>query len=176
MPTVYLSQKEADGELPTICMCCGKPANIWVNRSFLKHEPPVKGPSVFLEIFALRLLLAMATTPTFHLRTSFCESHRYYWLWRSVLVFGGIGAMIAVIFGGLVFVALLIFIAKVDAPWLSCCVIGPFLLFLIAWVIPLKLTMGNTIRARLMEDGRIALTNVDESYVAAVEALQKHPI
>ena len=39
-------------------MCCGEPATAWATRTFLARDPVVAGPSAFLEVFAVRLLLA----------------------------------------------------------------------------------------------------------------------
>jgi hypothetical protein len=173
MPDIHLTDEEAD-HLPELCMCCGEPATTWVKRTFMTQDPVIGGPSGFVEVFAIRMLLATAATPTFKFRTSFCNSHRHYWLIRSVALFGGIGGMFAVLLAGGLIVAFLMGVMKVDAPWLSCCAIGPFLLFLIVWIIPLKILQSNTIRARLNDDG-VLLVNVGERYVAAVKAARQSP-
>src|SRR2546430_2215392 len=113
MPDVLLTRHEADGNLPAVCMCCGAPATTWVSRTFLAHDPAVSGPSGFLEVFAVRLLLATADTPQFRLRTSFCAEHRNYWHVRSVLLYGGIGGLVAVLLLGGAVVALLMTVGKV---------------------------------------------------------------
>ena len=175
MPDILLTSDEADGNLPGVCMCCGEQATTWITRTFLAHDPTVQGPSVFLEIFAVRLLLATADTPRFRLRTSFCHQHRNYWYLRSVLLYGGLGGMIAVLVLGAVVIALLMTVGKVDAPWLSCCMIGPFLLYLIVWIIPLMRMKSNTILARLTDDDTVLLKNVGEPYIVAVHAARLPP-
>ena len=175
MPDVRLTSKEEEGALPAVCMCCGAPATFWAQRTFLLQDPAVRGPSVFAEIYLVRLLLATAKTPRFRLRTSFCEQHRHYWNMRFALVFGGLAGLFAVLFGGLAVVVFLLAVAKVDAPWPSACVIVPVILYVLAWVLPMKLVMGKSIRARLTEDDRIAVQNVDERYIAAIKAQRQQP-
>lgn len=175
MPDVLLTRHEAEGHLPDVCMCCGARATIRINRVFLASDPEVKGPSGFLEVFAIRLLIAIADAPRIRVRTSFCERHRHYWSLRSVILFGGLAGMLAVIVLGFLVVALLMTVGKVDAPWLSCCVIVPFLLYLVAWVIPARQVGSSSIRARLAEGGEVLLMNVGEAYVVAVRAARRPP-
>jgi hypothetical protein len=170
MPDIRLTRDEEKGDLPEVCMCCGQPAVTRVKHTFLLRDPHVPGPSVFWEVFALRLIIASAQAPRLRLQTTFCEQHRHYWTYRSFLVFGGLAGMVAVIVGGLVVAILLLTVAKVDTPWLSCCAIGPFLLFLLVWVIPVMKVTSATIRVRLTEDDAVMLQNVAEGFVTAVQA------
>jgi hypothetical protein len=175
MPEILLARHEAKGDLPDACMCCGARATTWITRTFFARAPEVKGPSVFLEVFAVRLLLATVNAPRFDLRTSFCERHRSYWTVRSALLFGGLAGLGAILVLGFVAVALLLTVGKVDAPWLSCVVIGPFLLFLVAWIIPTTRLMRASIRAQRAEDGGVLLINVGNEYVEAVRAARRTP-
>jgi hypothetical protein len=170
MADIRLTRDEERGALPDVCMCCGQPAVTRVDHTFLLRDPHVPGPSVFWEVFALRLLIASAQAPRLRLQTTFCEQHRQYWTFRAFLVFGGLVGLAAIVVGGLVFVILLITVAKVDEPWLGCCVMGPLLLYLPAWVIPSMRMMSTTIRARLTEDEAVVLQNVAEGFVTAVRA------
>lgn len=170
MPDIRLTRDEERGDLPEVCMCCGQPAVTGVEHTFVLRDPHVAGPSVFWEVFAIRLLIASAQVPRLRLRTTFCEQHRNYWTFRSFLLFGGLVGLGAIIFGGLIVVILLITVAKVDAPWLSCCVIVPLLLYLLAWIIPMKMVMSASIRARLTKNDAVVLQNVAEGFVTAVKA------
>jgi hypothetical protein len=156
-------------------MSCGDPATAWVEQTFLLQAPTVQGPSVFVEILAARLLYAAANAPRLRLRTSFCERHRHYWSLRFALVFGGLAGLLAVLLGGIAVVVFLFAVVKVDAPWPSACVIVPLILFLVAWLIPMKFVMANTIRARLTEDDAVTLLNVGERYATAVVAARQPP-
>jgi len=175
MPEILLTPHEAEGNLPNVCMCCGERATTRVTRTFLAREPAAPGPSVFWEVFAVRLLIAAADTPRFRLRTSFCDQHSNYWALRSYLLFGGLAGMFVVLALGAVVVALLMTVGKVDAPWLSCCMIGPFLLFMIVWIIPVMRMKTNSIVARLADNDAVLLKNVDESYIAAVRSARRPP-
>jgi hypothetical protein len=108
------------------------------------------------------------------LQTSFCPHHRHYWTWRYLLIFGGLAGFFAVLIGGFTCVGLLIGVAKVDKPWVSAFVIGPVLLYLVAWIIPTKLITQNSIRVRLLADDAVELQNVDQRYIDAVKA-QREP-
>jgi hypothetical protein len=91
------------------------------------------------------------------------------------LVFGGLAGLFAVLVVGIAVVVFLFAVVKVDAPWPSGCVIVPLILFLVAWLIPMKMVMAKTIRARLTEDQAVVLQNVGERYAAAIEAGRARP-
>jgi hypothetical protein len=173
MPDVHLTRGEADGDLPAACMCCGKPASVWIERTFMKHQPGVSGPSGFAEILVLRLLIAAASTPTFKFRTSFCDEHRHYWQIRTFLTFGAIGGLFVVLFGGLAFTLFLIaVVVGPNAPWVGACAIVPVLVYIFGVLIPLKvLVINRIIRARNAEDDGVLLYNIGDEYAAA---LAKH--
>jgi hypothetical protein len=175
MADVCLTRDEAKGKLPAACMCCGAPAAAWAEKTFLLRDPGAVGPSGFAEVHAARVLIAAAQAPRLRLRTSFCESHRHYWALRGVLLFGGLAGLLFVFLAGNAVVAFLFAVVKVEAPWPVAFVIVPLLLYLAAWVVPLKLVQARTIRARLTEDSRVALQNVGDAYVAAVEAARRRP-
>jgi hypothetical protein len=176
MADVRLTRDEAEGQLPNVCTCCGEPASAWAEKTFMLRDPAVHGPSGFAEVHAARLLIAAAQAPRLRLRTSFCPRHRHYWSLRRALVFGGLAGLFAVLLCGVGVVVFLFAVVKVDAPWPAAFLIVPFLLYLPAWLIPLKLVQARTIRARLTgEDDRATLQNVGEGYVAAVKAARQRP-
>jgi hypothetical protein len=175
MPDVRLTRKEEKGVLPDVCMCCGAPATAWVERTFLLRDPHVPGPSGFVEVFLVRLAVAAANAPRFRLRTSFCPQHRRYWLIRSGLLFGGLAALLAALVVGFAFVAYLLKVHKFDSPLLTCCILVPTFLVLIPWVVAARMMTTNTMRVRVAEDDAVVLQNVDERYVAAVEAARQRP-
>jgi hypothetical protein len=167
---VRLTRDQAEGALPDVCMCCGAPATVWINRTFMLHEPVVHGRSVLAEIYIVQFLFAAAKTARLNLRTSFCPRHRHYWALRFALIFGGLGGMFVVLFGGLSVVVFLFAVVKVDSPWPTGCVLVPLIAYLVAWIITMKLVMDRSIRARLTEDGEIALQNVGVHYIEAIKA------
>jgi hypothetical protein len=173
MPDLRLTRDEEKGALPDVCMCCGAPATACVERTFLLRDPNVPGPSGFAEVFLVRLAVAAANAPRLRLRTSFCEQHRHYWGLRSAILFGGLAGLLVALLAGFACVIYLLSVRKVDSPLLSCCVLVPVFLILIPWVISLKLMTTGTIRARVAEDGAVILQNVDERYVAAVNAARQ---
>jgi hypothetical protein len=170
MADVRLAREEEKGALPSVCMCCGEPATAHVDQTFMLNPPVVQGPSGFAEIHAIRVLLAAADAPRLDLRTTFCDQHRHYWLIRNAVLFGGIAGLFAALFFGFATVAYLFGVRKIDAPWLSCCVIVPVLLVVIPWAIAVNYFGKTMIRARLMGDDSVMLQNVGERYAAAVEA------
>jgi hypothetical protein len=175
MAEVLLTRDEEKGRLPAACMVCGERATAWVEKTFMLRDPAVHGPSGFAEVHAARLVIAAAQAPRLRLRTSFCESHRHYWALRLGLLLGGLAGLLAVLLAGVAVVVFLFAVVKVDAPWPAAFVIVPFLLYLPAWLVPLKLVQAGTIRARLTGDDRVALQNVGEGYVAALQAARQRP-
>ena len=137
------------------------------------HDPAVRGPSVFWEVFAIQQLLALANTPRVRLRTSLCRRHRHYWALRTALLFGGLAGMFAVLLFDLVSVVLLITVAKIDAPWLSCCAIVPFLAYMAPWIIAPQLVMRRTIRVLVIDDDEFVLQNVALRNVAALQEYRR---
>jgi hypothetical protein len=175
MADVVLTRDEEGGRLPAACMCCGQPATAWVEKTFLLRDPAVVGPSGFAEVYAARLLIAAAGAPRLRLRTSFCESHQLYWTLRLGLLLGGLVGLGAVLAGGLAVVVFFFAVVKVEAPWPVAFVLVPFVVYLAAWVVPLKLVQARTIRARLTGDDEVVLQNVGDGYVAALEAARQRP-
>lgn len=175
MPDIQLTRQEEKGALPPVCMCCGQPATDWVERTFLLRDPAVAGPSGFLEVYLVRLAIAAANAPRLNLRTSFCSQHRHYWLTRTAVFFGGLVGFLSILVGGLATVIFLIAVMKVDSPALSCCVIVPLFAVLIPWAIATKILASGTIRTRLNEADEVVLQNVDERYIAAVNAARERP-
>jgi hypothetical protein len=166
---VHLTRDEVESDLPAACMCCGEPATIFIDRTFLARDPAFRRDDVFWEIFMVRMLFALANVPRHTVRTSFCARHQNYWRRRAVLAWGGVAGLLAVSFGGLAVVIVLMAVAKFDAPWLSACVIVPTLVYVFAWGIPMKHITNATIRARLTGHDTIVLENVGGRYVSAVE-------
>jgi hypothetical protein len=171
MPDIRLTRTEEQGRLPAACMCCGAPATAYVEQSFPVRPPAPQHPSRSAIVTAIQVLQSVAQTPRVRIRTSFCAAHRNYWRWRLALQFGGLAGVFAVLVAGLVVVLLLLFVAKIDRPWVGCFAIVPLATYLAVWITTAALVARRTIRVRTAEDGSDALLlmNVDARYVEAVE-------
>jgi hypothetical protein len=98
LAVVTLRRREWSTELPSICMRCGAPAEVWIEKSFeLSEQESIGfGPSGILLWLGRSLL-----RPKHVLRVPFCEAHRYHWSRRKLLIAGGLVVSLIVLIGGL---------------------------------------------------------------------------
>jgi tetratricopeptide (TPR) repeat protein len=85
---VQLSRSEIDnGQLPPLCVCCGRPAEVFKDRVFTWHPAWVYSFLLLLVLpyFVVRWLTAQRRV----VRVPLCRRHRYHWAWRHLFFWGG---------------------------------------------------------------------------------------
>jgi hypothetical protein len=164
MPRIRLSRYEAvRGDLPAVCMCCGKPADEAPKRTFTWVPQwvliAIVAPAIFL-ILALVLMRRMT------IRTPLCNQHLSYWRKRSRFIWIGLGVLVCVMFWtiGVVNNDQHAHLREKVLPWVC---LGTFVLGLI-WLIVAAVIQANTIRPTKITEEDIYLTGVCQEFADAV--------
>jgi hypothetical protein len=91
MATVWLDHSAwKDGDLPEVCMRCGRPATVRVDKTFRWFPNWVY---FFLLIhIALFLIGAVMMTRQRRVEVPLCQRHRWHWDWQLLVLVAGLGA------------------------------------------------------------------------------------
>jgi hypothetical protein len=168
MSQIRLKLREADGRLPMVCMVCGEPATVVKTKKMSWYPRWV--PVLILANILIFAIVAMILTKRARLQAPLCDSHKYHWtirlviLWVSLFVAGMIG-----LFGIIVF-------ALLPRQWQDN--LGPFLclggvLVFIAWVIVLAIVQGTGVRPHEITDLDITLVGVCDEFIDAAEDAER---
>jgi hypothetical protein len=171
MAQIRLGRFEVEGrQLPRICVRCGAPAAILLNKNFAWQ--PYWVFLLFLAgVFSLIglvpfVIVAVIFTKRMRVAVPFCGRHRGYWRKLNVLGFGGVAAAALFVFA----VSYLTFHRDQNGSdftsWL--CVTGFSLV--IVWLVGFAVMWSNSIRATDISDHSITLTGVSSGFVQAVYA------
>ena len=176
MAHVVITREEAEveGKLPAVCMCCGAPATAWVTRR-LMLKPPRYNQVEIAEIAAIKALHALATSSYVRLRTSFCDQHRYYWIIKAIVLFGGMGLF----FGAMFLTFVLALVATIGRPephkGISALAVICALVGIVGWIVPLLIVWRSPIRALGLNNDLVLVDNVSEAYAKALQATRPPP-
>jgi hypothetical protein len=94
MPQVKIRYEEAEGNLPDVCLRCGKRAVCRVTKTIRLHDTATGYGRGVLAV--MRLVLDYHrhfSSPTLALRGPFCAAHRDHWALRRTLIWVVIGLM-----------------------------------------------------------------------------------
>jgi hypothetical protein len=171
MARVRLRRFEVEEDaLPSVCMKCGARAVVRKGHTFAWSPQWVAILLVLSFLFALALILpalilALIFTSRLRVATPLCARHQNYWLWRGLLIYGGL-IVLAVV--ALVEVALLIVLwDEARGPiGLSCLGTG---LCAVLWLFPAAVVQQSGIRVGEINDRGIVLYGVAEDFVEALE-------
>lgn len=166
MAEIRLDLREADGDLPAVCMVCGEPATMVITKK-LSWCPRWVFLLVLVHVLAM-LIVALILTKKAHLRAPFCGRHRNHWLKRTLLASGA-----AVVLAGLAAVAIITActlplpqIAADIAFFASMAVAGSMAL----WLIVVWMLQSSAIRPTVITKTEIVLENVSDAFIRAVQA------
>jgi hypothetical protein len=153
-----------------VCARCGAAATTWKDKTFAWHPP-----WVWVLLLAGLLpfaIVALILTKRMRVRMPLCEDHQNHWLWRNIIVFGGLFAWL-----GLAFLA---FVSMTMVQWgnvlddlggLLC--VGT-VLGLLAWFVVTIVLSGSAIRPVGITDYAITLTGVAPEFADAVRDERRH--
>jgi hypothetical protein len=110
---VRFTRTEISGQLPAVCICCGKPGMTWQEEGFAMGSTPPSILAQWATAFASVISLGWLVAVFFHrprarhcLQAPFCEFHSRHWWWRRVIFFAGpLAALIAGLAGYSLFFA-----------------------------------------------------------------------
>jgi hypothetical protein len=158
MAEVRLGRSETENnQLPAVCMRCGSPATVRVDKNFAWHPPWVW----LLLPFGLIPALVLDYLLTKRVRASapLCRRHKNHWEWYSAGIF--FSFVIILIGAGVVYV----FLPKLSDQVMIAGLAGALLL----WLVTSLFLYRGSIRAKEITDNNLTLTNVAEGFVAAVQ-------
>src|SRR5262245_60095643 len=96
MATLHLESYDGEvGDLPDLCMQCGAPSAVRKNKRFSWFPP-----WVWILLFVCGLvpfaIVALVMTKRRTVNVPLCEAHKNHWLWRQLVVVGGLLALIGI--------------------------------------------------------------------------------
>jgi hypothetical protein len=164
MAQVRLSVQEADGYLPAVCMCCGKPATKTVTKR-MQWCPPWVGVLILAGLLPYAIVASILTRRAV-VQAPFCDEHKGHWFKRNMLIWGTLFLF------GIVGVGALVIAANVEdqqriktlMPY-ACVFIS---LEALVWIIIVVACVSTGVRPKEITDVEIALTGVSEQFVDAV--------
>jgi hypothetical protein len=107
MAMVWLDRRDGEeGNLPAVCLRCGQPATVWVDKTF-RWVPAWVSALVLLGSMALItmpivLILLFGLMQSCRVSVPLCAEHRRHWSGRNLMVLGslfGLMGVVAVIMG-----------------------------------------------------------------------------
>jgi membrane protein YqaA with SNARE-associated domain len=167
---VVLNRPEIDGDLPDVCLCCGKRATVRREKTFLTHQVRAHVGTGLGALVALGFLLGdvvqAASSPRLQLQAPFCSAHRNHWEQQKWITWGGIAALVFVLLSAIP----LIVLAALSKGMLmhGLAVLLPTA-GIIAVVIGFFLCLKRTVRPLGATPDYLILGNVSEEFIDALE-------
>jgi hypothetical protein len=156
-----------DAEMPDVCMRCGAPAAVRKDKTFSWYPGWVYVLLlVNLIVFAI---VAMVLTKKKRVEVPLCEAHRNHWLWRQLIIAGGLVAFL-----GLGFVTVIV---MADSPPGRNSDLGGLLCVgtivgLVVWLIVAGVLQATSIRPTEITDRGITLVGIAREFVDAYQEKQ----
>jgi TIR domain len=164
MAEILLDVDEANGRLPEVCMCCGRPATTTVRRRMQWH-PGWVTLTILLHPF-IYIIVALCMTRRVVVQAPLCDAHRWHWFKRSVWMWGTFVLL------GLAGVGTLALASSHEqhpndrAESYAC--VASSVLFLV-WIAVVIVCKRTGIRPTEIDDENVELTGVSEEFVEAVD-------
>jgi hypothetical protein len=163
MAQLLITFDEVEEGLPAVCMRCGRPATVFLERRFTWYPQWVGATVGLLPLF---LLLVLLVRQRLTVAVPFCERHRNHWRVRARFALGGAAVLAVAAGAGVALLLLLDHYGAADG------LVGPFvlvwLLLFAGWVIPVAALYSSVIRAVDMTDRSICLGGVSRAFVDAM--------
>ncbi|WP_425618804.1 SHD1 domain-containing protein [Anatilimnocola sp. NA78] len=172
MATIKLNRMAAEtGQLPAVCLCCGKPAAHRVKNQFYLRSTGIMIAMMFLG-WPWRLLLLPQAYESVTIYVPMCGTHRYRLSWHNwMMILVAIGAIIVVpllIAGNYVESDSVKFLAQMLTLVLALGVMGAGLVFLFLWITAPRLIDYSGMA--------ITLTSVSYDFAQAVRPAAPPPM
>jgi hypothetical protein len=166
MAQVRVTLREADGELPGVCMVCGQAASLtvprtlsycpgWINVTWILGGPPVYW------------LMAWIMTKHADVQTPLCDDHQRYWFKRRLITLTAVFFLI--LFGVAGFFAVVLLAAGQQNERLGYIGLAGGVVLFFIFVIIFGVIRRAAIRAGDINDHDLLLVNVCPEFVDAVE-------
>lgn len=170
MATVIIARDDAgDNQLPEVCMRCGQPASTIVRRRFAWHPGWVIW-LVFVGILVY-VIVAVCLTKRMRLLAPMCEDHKKHWYWRSLIMVGGLLALIVLIIAAATISEEKRALDDQTMTYVWSGVAG----FGFVWLVTVAILHGNAIRPREITDDEMTLIGVAPEFRDAMEEDRASP-
>jgi hypothetical protein len=168
MAEIRLRLREADGELPNVCMCCGEPSTILKTKNMSWHPQWVI--LMLLIAWPLYLVLAIVLTKRARVQAPLCDQHKGHWFKRTMLIVGTLLLFIAVSVGAFVLANVLgdRGPGRRDSDFAGMACLLSAVLGLV-WLVILAIAQHTAIRPKEITDKDITLTGLSQAFVEAVQ-------
>ena len=176
MARVVLTRYEVDGNrLPAVCIRCGRPSDLTLERRFSWHPPwidtlIVLGLILFTPLVIVGIVLAATQTKRMYVEVPLCTRHRNHWRWRAWFVYGGLVAVILLAAGTIAFLVVASDRPNADLQYFAAWTCGGAGVVGVVWLIAAALIEKGTIRASEITDETIALSRVSPDFKSAAQA------
>jgi regulator of extracellular matrix RemA (YlzA/DUF370 family) len=155
MAEIRLSLREANGDLPEVCLVCGR-ESIVVKKKTFAWQPPWVWVTLLLGLLPF-VVISLIVTKRATLQAPLCKDHRYHWDLRLLGIFLGF-----LVVAGAVVLA----VSFNQYPWLWFIVAA----VLLSWVVAAIISNATMVRPVLVTDRDIILKAVAPNFVDAMLA------
>jgi hypothetical protein len=168
MAQVQLDLQEANGHLPQICMRCGKEASVTKTRD-MSWCPPWVAVLILAGLLPYAIV-AMILTKRARVQVPLCEDHKWHWINRNLIIWGGL------LVAGALVVAIAVLVSVLprehqDMFGAGLCIAGGGLFFV--WVIGVVIAQSTAIRPKEINDHSITIEGVAAEFVEAIEERER---
>jgi hypothetical protein len=155
MAEIHLSLREANGDLPGVCLVCGRDSELVKKKTFA-WQPPWVWVTLLLGVLPFAII-ALILTKRATVQAPLCKEHRFHWDGRILGIFFGFC---------LVAGAVVVAVNFNQYPWLWLMVAA----VMFGWIV-LAIALGLTmVRPMLITDREIILKAVAPGFVDAMLA------
>jgi hypothetical protein len=163
MAGVWLDRRGwQEGDVPNVCMKCGRPAPERVKKVF-SYVPPW----VYLLILVNLLVLLIVALALRQKRTAWvplCAEHKGIWRRQLFLTWGSLAATLVVVVLGSVLVA-----ERWDGPDASEPIVGLVVVGLLVWLVCALIAQAKSIRATEFSKRQIRIVGVCREFIDAYD-------
>lgn len=168
MAKIRLDLREADGDIPAVCMRCGRPATMTISKR-MQWCPPWVGVLIVFGLLPYAIVASIMTRRAL-VRAPFCDDHKRHWFTRATLIWGSLLLFLVLGIGSIVIFSNLSKNAQDNVGAVFC--IGGVAL-IVTWLGIIIWAQATGIRPQEITDMDILITGVSAEFVDAVAELDR---
>jgi hypothetical protein len=164
MAQILIDDYDLD-DLPDICAKCGAPAVTRKKKQFSWHPQWIF--VLILVHILVYIIVALIMTKRKTVHVPLCADHKGHWLWRNLVIFGGLLALGFIFVGGIIALEAAGQQQAQDELLGLVCMGG--VLGAIIWLVAVLIMQSTAIRPQEITDNSITLKGVAEGFAHACE-------